>query len=185
MPKKKPIKLTEILAEKALRKTELGRYRKCKSPFCKKKFCWKNTKVGQQYCSIPCVLNDPNRLIGRKSVVDEEALSKLRYAFMVGSTDDEACEYAGISTTALQHYQEKNSDFKLEKQGLKNSRVLKSRIKIYGDIDYNIDVAKWNLEKLRKKEYGTKVSFDAIVFNGEMDPAHKKRAKEIFESLDE
>lgn len=187
MPKrKKKISLTDIakerLALRKIKKQEYRKERKCASPYCDKMFTWKDKKIGQKYCSTLCVLNDPERLVGRKSVVDDDTLAKLRYAFMIGCTDGEACDYAGISVDAMNNYQNKFPEFKGEKEGLKNARVLKSRIKVYESIDENTELAKWNLEKLRKKEYGNKGSFD-VVFNGEIDEKHKEIARGLLNRM--
>jgi hypothetical protein len=196
MPKrKKQVSLTEIAKAKLkekddkkkiaqIKKRESRKERKCAAPFCEKTFTWKDTKVGKKYCCYQCALNDPERLVGRKSAVDDEALAKLRYAFMVGANDQEACDYAGISVSALQNYQEKNPEFKPEKEGLKNTRVMKARIKVFGDIDASTEVAKWNLEKLRKKEYGNKLSLDGVIFNGEISPEHQAIADKLLRQME-
>lgn len=189
MNKKKRIeKRTKIgndaMEKKLFFKKEMEKKRVCAAPLCRKQFSWEKKKKGQKYCSPQCVLMDPERLVGRKGVINDEIKGKLRMAFMVGATDQEACEYAGISTSTLMDYQKKFPEFKEEKMALKNTRVMKARIKVFNDIDNDGETAKWTLERLRKNEYGAKTFFQGDVFNGEIDEKHRAIARKLLAKMD-
>lgn len=175
--KGKRLNAADIAEQKRLVEFEMEKKRKC--PVCNKTFTWRKTFDGQIHCSQSCALLSVDKHSGRPSAVSAAVLAKLIYAFTVGSTDIEACEHAGISISALANYQKKNEEFKAEKAALKNKRVLKARVKVYNDIEKDINTAKWTLEKLRPKEYGNKLRIDGEMLTGEMDPAAKKRAMEI------
>lgn len=173
----------QMAKERMLIQKEMSKRRAC--PICKKTFTWRETRDGQIYCSKRCAFSDPNRPCGRPSPMVEEVLEKLRYAFMVGSTDEEACQYADISTDNLYNYQKAHPEFKEEKEALKNRQVLKARVKVFSSIDSDIDTARWFLEKKRRKEFGNKVMLDGKLLTGEMSEEDKKRVQEIAESFGE
>ncbi len=185
---KKPyerITAREAAKERIRIETEMKRQRNCPTPGCEKKFTWRNTKNGQIHCSNNCALNDPDRGGGRPTIMKDDVLLKLKYAFSVDATNEEACLYAGISISALYVYEKQNPEFKEEKKQLKTKMVLNARVKVFNDISQNVETAKWLLERKRKNEFATKSIHTGEVFTGEMDPEHKKRAKEILRQMDE
>ena len=172
-----------IAREKMLIEKEMSKRRTC--PVCSKKFSWHETQNGQIHCSRACAFLSKDKHSGRPCMVKDEVLTKLKYAFIVGSTDLEACQYAGISHNVLYEYQKKNPEFKDEKEALKNKVILKARIKVYGDVDNDGNMARWVLEKKRKDEFGNKIVIDGKILTGEMDDDDKKRVQEIAENLGE
>lgn len=81
-------------------------------------------------------------------------LQKLEEAFMVGSTDAEACVYAGISTSALYEYQKDNEPFLERKKALKNLPTLRAKKAIVDRLSKDVDLAKWWLVKKLPNEFG-------------------------------
>lgn len=95
---------------------------------------------------------DPPKKNGRPTVVTEEALQKLEYAFSIGCTDIEACLYSDISKSTLYNYQNENPDFLERKEKLKETPVLKARTTVFDDIK-QVDTAKWYLERKKRAEF--------------------------------
>lgn len=91
---------------------------------------------------------------GRSSVMTDEVLRKLEYAFAMGATDKEACFHAGIGASTLYDYQKENPEFSERKWGLKGSVVLKAKTNIASAIDKgDTDLSKWYLERKAKEEF--------------------------------
>ena len=90
---------------------------------------------------------------GRPTVMDDEVLNKLREAFAMGCTDEEACLHAEISPATLYNYQKENEEFLEEKKQLKNNPMLQARSTVVRNLR-NVDTAKWYLEKKARKEFG-------------------------------
>lgn len=176
-------RVTQLLRDQALRDRELAKTRCC--PMCNKKFTWKNTREGQIYCSRDCAFSDPRRPIGRPCAVTDDVLAKLKIAFQVGATDEEACRHAGISKNALISHIERHPEYKEEKEALKESSVLKARVKIFNSIDKDVNTARWILEKKRRKEFGNKLYIDGSILTGEMDEEDRKRVQQIAEAFGE
>lgn len=89
---------------------------------------------------------------GRKTIVTKDVLAKLEYAFIIGSTDEQASIYADISTDTLYYYQKKNPDFASKKLRLKQQPILKAKDTIYKNLDKS-EIAKWFLERKAKNEF--------------------------------
>ena len=90
--------------------------------------------------------------IGRPTVLTPQTLDKLRNAFLIGCSDDEACAYAEISTTALYDYQTKHKEYTEQKDQWKREPILKAKttvVKSLGDVRD----AQWYLERRAKKEF--------------------------------
>jgi len=94
---------------------------------------------------------------GRPTVVTEEVLQKLEYAFALGCTDLEACLHANIGKSTLYDYQNANPKFSERKEELKEKPVLMARTTVVMDIQTNPDMAMKYLERKCKKEFSTKV----------------------------
>lgn len=115
-----------------------------------------------------------NGEVGRPTVMTPEVLVKLREAFLLGCTDEEACLYANISTTPLYEYQRENPEFKQQKELLKENPVLKARTSVVNALDSNPNLALQFLERKKKKEFSPrqeltgedgealKISFDPV-----------------------
>lgn len=83
---------------------------------------------------------------GRPTVMTPEVLSKLEDAFMNAFSDEMSCLYAGISTTALYEYCEKNPKFAERKEILKKTPDLVAQKTLVGDLK-NTSGARWWAEK--------------------------------------
>lgn len=102
--------------------------------------------------------------VGRPTVMTEELLQKLEYAFMRGLTDVEACLYADIGTTTLYNYCEENPEFRERKEELKKNPTAKAKLNVYEAIESkDVDVSKWYLERRAKDEFSTKQEVAANV----------------------
>lgn len=87
-----------------------------------------------------------------------EVLGKLRFAFDIGCTDEEAALHAGISCSTLYDYCARNPEFAEEKETRKKNLVLKSRIVIAKGIEGGDNQefnARWYLERKQKDEFST------------------------------
>lgn len=84
-----------------------------------------------------------------------ETIESLRWAFMIGILDKEACFFAGISPATLYNYQAQNLGFLEQKEAWKSNPIMKAKITIINHLD-EIRVAKWYLEKRVRSEFGIK-----------------------------
>lgn len=104
---------------------------------------------------------------GRPTVVTPEALLKLEEIFALDGTDEEACAFADISTSALYAYQEKHPEFQERKRRLKERPMLKARRTIVQALEDPNHAFKY-AEKKRRKEFGNNLDIttdgEKIVF---------------------
>ena len=95
--------------------------------------------------------------IGRPTVMTEETLNKLTFAFSKGLTDREACLYANIAPQTLYDYCNNNPDFAEQKELLKDQPKIQAKMNISEAIENNDkDTSKWYLERKAKDEFSTK-----------------------------
>ena len=99
--------------------------------------------------------------VGRPTVMTEEVLQKLEFAFMRGLTDVEACLYADIATSTLYNYGKENPEFLERKEELKKHPTAQAKLNVYEAIENkDVDVSKWYLERKAKDEFSTKQTID-------------------------
>lgn len=101
---------------------------------------------------------------GRKEKIDEDVLNKLYTAFSQGNNDEDACEFAQVSTTCFYNYQKRNPEFKEWKDGLKRRPILKAK----NTVIQHLDDPKIALEYLKAKckdEFGQRMEVTGA--NGE------------------
>ena len=99
--------------------------------------------------------------VGRPTVMTQEVIGKLKYAYLTDASDAEACFYSGISTDCLYKYQRENPEFIKLKAQWKANPVLKAKDTVLKSIKLgDVSTAKWLLEKLEPKEYGNKLQVD-------------------------
>ena len=104
--------------------------------------------------------------VGRPTVMTEDTIHKLEYAFMRGLTDLEACLYANISKSTLYNYCEENPEFMDRKEELKQHPTAKARLNVTEAIEKgDTDLSKWYLERKAKDEFSTKQTVEADVKN--------------------
>ncbi len=89
---------------------------------------------------------------------EEKVIQKLEWAFLRGATDEEACNYAGISKTAFYNYQEAHSEFLERKEILKSDLKFKARLCVYNTLrkGKDSDFALRVLERIAKGEFSTR-----------------------------
>lgn len=106
--------------------------------------------------------------LGRPTVMTPEIIDKLEEAFIMGSSDLEACLTAGIGKTTLYEYQKLNPDFAERKELLKNSPTLRARRTIAHQLEEgDVATAKWYLERKKKDEFSTSADLNLGGQNGE------------------
>ncbi len=93
--------------------------------------------------------------MGRPTVMTDDVLKKLEYAFNIGSNDREACSFAKISEKTLYNYQKENPDFLLKKLQDKDKPILKATATVVEDLD-KVETAKWYLERRKKKDFSSR-----------------------------
>lgn len=99
----------------------------------------------------------PTKKVGRPPIIDDTKLQKLREAFLMWCTDDEACLYAEIAPATLYNYQNANPDFLEQKEHWKNNPILKARKVVFNKIESGDEnTAKWYLERKAKQEFSTR-----------------------------
>lgn len=102
--------------------------------------------------------------VGRPTVMTEETLNKLEYAFSRGLSDREACLYADINPQTLYVYCQKHPEFSERKELLKDQPKMKAKFNLAEEIENgDADVSKWYLERKAKDEFSTKQTIDADV----------------------
>lgn len=94
--------------------------------------------------------------VGRPTVMTDHVLSMLRAAFLIGATDEEACAYAEIGTTAFYAYQAENPEFAEKKDRWKQQPILQAKQTVVGALKSDKDTAKWYLERKKKDEFSTR-----------------------------
>ena len=95
--------------------------------------------------------------VGRPSVMTDEVLQKLKEAFLMGCSDVEACLFAGIASSTLYEYQNKNPEYSEQKAEWKKNPLLRARKNIYDKIiKGDIETSKWYAERKGKEEFSTR-----------------------------
>lgn len=92
------------------------------------------------------------RKVGRPTVMTKDVIRELERVFKMGGTDEEACAYAEISSTALTDYQVLHPEFTERKLILKAYPILKARTAVYDHLD-DPDFAFKFLERKKKDEF--------------------------------
>jgi len=95
--------------------------------------------------------------MARPTVMTPETIDKLRQAYLIGATNEEAAHYASISPNTIYNYIESHPEFLEQISAWKSEPILKAKQMIVKNIDRDIKNAQWYLERKRKKEFGTSV----------------------------
>jgi len=117
--------------------------------------------------------------VGRKTVVDQEVLNKLEYAFALGCSDREACFYSGISTTTLYKYQNEHKEFAERKSLLKDRPIFLARQSVLDKIPYDADLALKFLERKKKDEFSPRAELAGVKDQPLIDVADPQILKTI------
>jgi hypothetical protein len=91
---------------------------------------------------------------GRPTVITQDVVNKLEYAFGIGCSVNEACCHANISKQTYYNYTVKHPELLDRVELLREKMPLKAREVIQAalnDVDYN--TAKWYLERKKKDEF--------------------------------
>lgn len=100
--------------------------------------------------------------MARPTKMTPETIDKLRQAFLIGATKEEAARYAGISKVTLYNYIEKVPEFMNEIKAWQDEPILKAKRKVVQELDKDVKNAQWYLERKKKDEFSsrTEVSGD-------------------------
>lgn len=139
------------------------------------------------YPTFPEPIHTPPHPGGRPRVIDEVTLQKLETAFKIGCPDEEACFYAGISTSTLYNYQNETEGYLEQKKLWKRRPVLKARQVIIGALESNdLNTAKWYLER-KDDEMATKTKLEHSgsipVTNGETNQEDQEAIEKFHQNL--
>ncbi len=93
------------------------------------------------------------RKTGRPTKVTPETLAKLERAWLEGANDVEACFIAGIAPSALYAYQEKNPEYTLRKDALKNNIAFNAKKTIGKAIKRDPHLALDVVSRLQKDQW--------------------------------
>lgn len=111
-----------------------------------------------------CVQGQADIKIGRPSAMTPEVISKLEYAFSLGSTDKEACLFSGILMDTLYKYQRKHPEFTYRKEELKENPVLLARHSVVTHIPEDATLALKYLERKKRDEFSIKTDIIVNVY---------------------
>ena len=103
-----------------------------------------------------------NNSMARPTKITNQTLGKLREAFLMGCSDQEACLNADINPDTLYEYQKKTPGFTEEKEYLKNNPVLIARKTVVDHLKDDPGLALKYLERKKKDEFSTKQGLDII-----------------------
>ncbi|MBM9515208.1 hypothetical protein [Desulfogranum marinum] len=96
---------------------------------------------------------------GRPSVITDSVINLLEEAFMMDYSNNEACLYAGIGTTAYYDFIKRNAEYAERFETLKESPKMKAKKRIVDSLSSDTSTAKWYLER-RSSEYSPKSQID-------------------------
>lgn len=96
---------------------------------------------------------------GRPTVMTENTLAKLKEAFLMGCTDEEACAFAEIDPASLYRYQDKNPSYASKKSTWKLNPFLIARTTILKSLTRAKD-AQWFMERKKSDEFSSKDSVE-------------------------
>lgn len=98
---------------------------------------------------------------GRPTVMTQETLTKLQYAFEIGASDREACLFAEISLQTLYNHQEKHPEYVEQKEAWKDKPLFIARQAVIKGIQNgDADIALKYLERKKKDEFAPKAQID-------------------------
>jgi len=90
---------------------------------------------------------------GRPTVMTPETLGKLREAFLMDCSDEEACLFAKISPDTLYEYQKKHPEYAEEKRLMKQNPFLVARRSVLNTMERDGELALKYLERKKKLEF--------------------------------
>ncbi len=96
--------------------------------------------------------------MARPTVMTPEVIDKLRQAYLIGATNEEAAHYAGISARTIYEHMEKNPEFSQQIEGWKSEPILKAKQTVVTSLA-DVKNAQWYLEK-KAKDFKTKIEME-------------------------
>ena len=102
-------------------------------------------------------MSKKKRMVGRPPVITPAVLSKLREAYLVDATDEQACLFANIGQATLYRYQAENPEFRERKEVWKNQVRLHAKFRVAKDVKKDGALALKLLERREKDSYSTRV----------------------------
>lgn len=102
---------------------------------------------------------------GRKSIMTQSTLGKLREAFLWGCSDREACLYAGINPDTLYAYQKKNPQYSEQKECFKTNPIMLARKCVVNALAEDPQLALKYLERKKSAEFSLKQTVEQNVSN--------------------
>ena len=102
----------------------------------------------------------PKKDVGQPTVITDGVLHILRECFLIGCSDEEACNVAQISTSAFYEYQKKTDGYKERKALLKTTPIYTARKSVVNAVAIYPDLALKYLERKLKSEFSTKQEVD-------------------------
>lgn len=103
--------------------------------------------------------------MARPTKMTPETIDKLRQAFLIGATKEEAARYAGISKVTLYNYIEKVPEFVNDIQGWQDEPILKAKTMVVRNLDKDIKNAQWYLERKKKDEFSPRTELGGTESN--------------------
>src|SRR3989338_11624421 len=90
---------------------------------------------------------------------ENEVIAKLQYAFSIGSTSAEACNFADISTDSLYRYCRKYPEFRHKIELLQTTPTLMARMSIFKALQMcDGKMAMWYLERKCPQEFSPRAA---------------------------
>lgn len=111
---------------------------------------------------------------GRPTVCTPDVLKKLEQAFLAECSDEEACQFAGISPATLYNYQKAHPGYLEHKRLLKQNVGAAAKLRLAQAIPESAQDARWYLERKRSDQYGAKQVIEVT---------HKVDDKQLIDSL--
>jgi hypothetical protein len=117
----------------------------------------------------------------RPTIMTEQVVNKLLFAFAHSFTDAEACLYADISKPSLYKYIETHPEFSDQKEALKKTPNIKAKLNWIKKIEeWEYNASKEWLERKAKDEFSLKQEVDNTNTNMDVtDSLEEKQRREI------
>ena len=120
---------------------------------------------------------------GRPTKMTEETIHRLREAYSMDCTDEEACCYASISTFTLYDYQKKHPKFSEEKQLLKQKPYLIARKSVVKGVSEDPKLALEYMKLKKNKEFT--VNQNVNVSGDQENPVQIMHTVKKFEEMED
>ena len=119
--------------------------------------------------------------VGAPTKFNDDVVNKLRHAFALDATIEEACFYADISRQTFYNWKDVNPEIFDKLEALRNEPVLAARNTVVSAVRSDPEIALKYLERKRKNEFSLKVlnehsgEFRTFVIKDEADENNRNR----------